>query len=132
VLSSSTMSADDKIRVLVLDDDPAMQSLLLKQLQANGLEVVIARDGLDGLMRLESFAPDVIVSDVSMPGLNGLEFVKAVKGSDATREIPVIFLTSNNDPQSMIQGINLGAKFYLTKPFQVDQLVAKIKHVAKR
>jgi DNA-binding response OmpR family regulator len=127
------MGIDDKIKVLALDDDPGMQNLLLKQLMANGLEVVVVRDGMEGLMRLESFTPDVIVCDIAMPGLNGLDFVKVIKGADETRSIPVIFLTSNNDPDSMIQGINLGARYYVTKPFKVDQLVNKIRHVvAKR
>lgn len=126
------MSIDDKIRVLALDDDPDMQNLLLKQLMRNGLEVVVVRDGLDGLSRLESFAPDVILCDVGMPGLNGLEFVKKIKASEATREIPVIFLTANNDPKSMTEGLNLGAKFYLTKPFKIDQLISKIRQVARK
>lgn len=126
------MSIDDKIKVLALDDDPGMQSLLLKQLAAHQLEVVVVRDGLEGLSRLESFTPDVIVCDIGMPGLSGLEFVKAIKANEATRSIPVIFLTANNDPDSMIEGINLGARYYVTKPFKVDQLVSKIKGVAKR
>jgi DNA-binding response OmpR family regulator len=126
------MGIDDKIRVLALDDDPDMQNLLLKQLKRNGIDVVVVRDGIDGLSRLESFAPDVILCDVGMPGLNGLDFVKAVKASDATREIPVIFLTANDDPKSKSAGISAGASYYMTKPFKVDQLVNKIKQVAKK
>ena len=126
------MSDDEKIKVLVLDDDPAMQGLLLRQLKASGLEVVAARDGIDGLARLESFSPDVIVSDVSMPGLDGFKFLDALKKADATRSIPVIFLTANDDPESMHKGLDRGARFYLTKPVRAEKLVAAIRQAANK
>lgn len=126
------MSDDAKIKVLVLDDDPAMQSLLLRQLKSNGLEVVAARDGLDGLARLESFSPDVIVSDVGMPGLDGFGFLDAVKQGEATRAIPVIFLTAQDDPQSMQKGLGRGACFYLTKPVRTEKLVATIRQAVHK
>ncbi len=112
--------------ILVLEDDPAVQTLLRKQLVAHGFKVTCANDGLDGLMKLEQIKPDLLICDVMMPNLDGIEFVKAIKGHSGTQKIPVIFLTAKTDPRSMIEGINVGARFYVTKPFQIDDLLAKI------
>jgi DNA-binding response OmpR family regulator len=114
-------------KILVLEDEPAVQMLIKKQLTAQGFDVTVASDGLDGLMRLETTKPDLIVCDVMMPNLDGMEFVKAIKAHDETQRIPVIFLTAKTDPRSMIDGINVGARFYVTKPFQLDDLLGKIK-----
>jgi DNA-binding response OmpR family regulator len=113
--------------ILVLEDEPAVQTLLRKQLAAHGFQVTVAGDGLDGLMKLESMAPDLIICDVMMPNLDGMGFVKAIKGHNDTQKIPVIFLTAKTDPRSMIDGINVGARFYVTKPFQIDELLAKVQ-----
>ena len=113
-------------KILVLEDEPAVQTLIYKQLTSQGFVVTLASDGLDGLMKLEQVKPDIIVCDVMMPNLDGMEFVKAIKGNDATQRIPVIFLTAKTDPRSMIDGINVGARFYVTKPFQLDDLLGKI------
>ena len=121
------MGIGDGKHVLVLEDEPAVQILLKKQLAAHGFTVTVAGDGLDGLMKLESLKPDLIICDVMMPNLDGIEFVKAIKGNQNTQKIPVIFLTAKTDPRSMIEGINVGARFYVTKPFQIDDLLAKIR-----
>jgi DNA-binding response OmpR family regulator len=113
--------------ILVLEDDPAVRTLLRKQLTANGFQVTVAEDGLDGLMKLEKLRPDLMLCDVMMPNLDGMEFVKAVKGNAETQRIPVIFLTARSDPRSMIDGINVGARFYVTKPFQLEDLLSKIR-----
>src|SRR5215470_7707664 len=112
--------------VLVLEDEPAVQILLKKQLAANGFQVTIAGDGLDGLMKLEKLKPALIICDVMMPNLDGMGFVKAIKGHNQTQKIPVIFLTAKTDPRSMIDGINVGARFYVTKPFSMDELMSKV------
>jgi DNA-binding response OmpR family regulator len=62
-----------------------------------------------------------------MPNLDGIEFVRAIKNNQITQKIPVIFLTAKTDPRSMIEGINVGARFYVTKPFQIDDLLTKVK-----
>ena len=121
------MSIGQGRHILVLEDEPAVQILLRKQLAAHGFEVTIAGDGLDGLVKLESVKPDLIICDVMMPNLDGMGFVKAIKGHNQTQRIPVIFLTAKTDPRSMIDGINVGARFYVTKPFQIDDLLAKVQ-----
>jgi CheY-like chemotaxis protein len=114
-------------QILVLEDEPAVQLLIKKQLTAHGFQVTVASDGLDGLMKLEGLRPDLIICDVMMPNLDGMEFVKAIKQHGGTQGIPVIFLTAKTDPRSMIDGINVGARFYVTKPFQLDDLLGKIQ-----
>ena len=116
-------------RVLVVEDDAVTQTLLRKQLTAKGFEVHLAGNGLHGLMMLETLQPDVIVCDMNMPELDGIGFVRAIKAKIETKKIPVIFLTASNDPRHMVDGINVGARFYLTKPFEVNELVWKINRV---
>ena len=113
--------------ILVIEDDPSVRTLLDKSLRARGYVVTLVKDGLDGLTKLESLTPDLIIVDIMMPRLDGMTFVKAIKKKGDTKPIPVIFLTAKNDPRSMIDGINVGAKFYVTKPFQIDELVQKIE-----
>jgi DNA-binding response OmpR family regulator len=115
--------------ILVLEDQPETQVLLTKQLNAAGYRVTIAADGLEGLMKLEQITPDLIIIDILMPKLNGLDFARAVRSQDATRAIPTIFLTAKDDPQSMVDGINAGARYYVTKPFDMGDLIKKIARI---
>ncbi len=120
------------VRVLVVEDDAGTQTLLRKQLTVSGFEVMVAANGLDGLMQLERSLPDIIVCDMNMPELDGIGFVRAIKAKNETRKIPVIFLTASNDARQMVDGINVGARFYLTKPFEMNELIWKINRVLGR
>ena len=120
--------ADNK-SILVIEDEQHVRQLVSRLLIKNGFEVKTARDGLDGLKALEAFEPDLIIADVMMPNLDGLTFVKALKNRRETRSIPVIFLTAKSEPLAMIEGINVGAKFYITKPFQIEDVLSKVKKV---
>jgi DNA-binding response OmpR family regulator len=113
--------------ILIIEDDASVRTLLEKSLGAKGYTVHTCDDGLEGLTVLEELRPDLIIVDIMMPRLDGMTFVQAIKGNDQTRPIPVIFLTAKNDPKSMIAGINLGARFYVTKPFQIEELLAKVQ-----
>ncbi len=113
--------------ILILEDDPSVRTLLVKALSARGYEVRAAEDGLAGLTMLEAWTPDLLIVDVMMPRLDGMTFVRAIKARTDTKPIPVIFLTAKNDPKSMIAGINLGARYYITKPFVVEELISKIQ-----
>jgi DNA-binding response OmpR family regulator len=113
--------------ILILEDDPSVRTLLVKTLSARGYEVRAAEDGLAGLTMLEAWTPDLLIVDVMMPRLDGMTFVRAIKARNDTKPIPVIFLTAKNDPKSMIAGINLGARYYITKPFVVEELISKIQ-----
>lgn len=120
---------EDKKSILIIEDEHSVRQLVSRLLTKHGFEVQIARDGLDALHQLEEVRPDLIIADVMMPNLDGLTLVKALKRRKETRAIPVIFLTAKSDPLSMIEGINSGAKFYITKPFQIEDVLTKVNKV---
>ena len=99
-----------------------------KQLAAHGFTVTVAGDGLDGLMKLESAQarPHHLRRDDAEPRRHGASSRRSRRNGE-TQKIPVIFLTAKTDPRSMIDGINVGARFYVTKPFQIDDLLAKVQ-----
>ena len=114
------------MRVLVVEDDADIQRLVAAVLSKE-YEVRAASDGLAGLMEIEQgFKPDLVIADIMMPRLDGISFVKALKGHRSTSGIPVMFLTAKSSPRDVIEGINLGARYYLTKPFKVDDLMQKV------
>jgi DNA-binding response OmpR family regulator len=115
-------------RILLVEDDPSVRALVQRVLTAYGFTVFNAENGLAGLLRLERDAlPDLVIADLMMPQLDGMSFVRAMKAREETKAIPVIFLTARTDSQSMIDGLNAGARFYITKPFQIEDLVGKVK-----
>ncbi len=123
------MSDDGKKTILVIEDEQHVRQLVSRLLEKNGYAVETAFDGLDGLRKLEELEPDLIIADVMMPNLDGLTFTKALKARRETRSIPLIFLTAKSDPLSMIEGINVGAKYYITKPFQIEDVLSKVHKV---
>jgi CheY-like chemotaxis protein len=108
-------------RVLVVDDDPAMRLLHAITLEAAGLTVIAATDGLDGLRRAVSERPDVIVSDISMPRLDGFELAAALRRDVRTHGIPLVFVSGEAAPNGRRRASALGAAF-MTKPFDPLQL----------
>lgn len=119
----------DAKRILVIEDDTHAREMVARLLTKNGYAVKEASNGLEGLRALETFQAQLIIADVIMPELDGLTFVKALKTRRETKAIPVIFLTAKSDPLSMIEGINVGAKFYITKPFQIEDVLSKVNKV---
>ena len=115
-------------RILVVDDDDSMRELIRIQLASAGYEVTTAPDAISaGYLVLKS-PPDLILSDVSMPHMDGFEFIAALKSDKTLPDIPVIFLTSNEDGEH--RGKELGAVGYLTKPVRADRLLELVaKHV---
>jgi len=113
--------------ILVVEDEAQVRTLLAKLLEKNDYAVATAADGLEAMKYLEESRPDLMLVDVMMPRLDGFTFVKAVRYHEGNRGIPIIFLTAKTDARSMIEGINVGAKFFLTKPFQIGDVLAKIR-----
>lgn len=114
--------------ILVIDDDESIRELLRLHLSAAGYEVRLAPDAIEGGYSVLRSPPDLIIADISMPHMDGFEFVAALKGDRSLPDIPVIFLTSLEDGEQ--RGKELGAVGYLTKPVRADRLLAMIaQHV---
>ena len=121
--------SDEGKQILIVEDEAHVRKMLARLLEKHEYTVREAVDGLDGLRTLEGYVPDLIIVDVMMPNLDGITFTRALKNRRETRGIPVIFLTAKSDPHSMIEGINVGAKYYVTKPFQIEDITSKVRKV---
>ena len=114
-------------KVLVVDDDPDLLTLVEMQLRHHGHQVMTASSGPDALELVETQGtPDVAVLDVAMPGMNGLDLLKALRERPATQEMPAIFLSARVGPDDIKAGTSLGAS-YLTKPYVMSALLAAIQ-----
>ncbi|RQN35148.1 hybrid sensor histidine kinase/response regulator [Paraburkholderia tropica] len=119
--------------VLVVDDTASNLGIVVDFLEASGLQVSIARDGEEGLNRAELVRPDLILLDVMMPGLDGFEVCRRLKAQPETWEIPVIFMTSLSRADDKHRGFQVGAVDYVTKPLQMEELLARVQtHVKLR
>ena len=124
-----TRTREPNKTVLVLEDSKAQAERLAETLHQEGHGVLLAKDGLEGLYALQQSLPDLIISDVWMPRMNGYEFCRAVKGDANLARIPLILLTSMSRPEDVIKGIRAGADYYLTKPYDRALLVSMVKSV---
>ena len=121
-----------KYKILLIDDDETLlfgMSLILTQA---GYQVVTASGGLNGLHAAQTNRPDLIVCDVMMPKLNGFELRKTLSTNRTTSRIPFIFLTSRSSTSDKLEGLELGADDYITKPFDNQEFKARIKAVLRR
>ena len=113
-------------RVLIVDDDPAIRLLCAVNLEIEGLVVLEAADARRGLERARSEQPDLVVTDVVMPGFSGFDLAEALRSDTRTREIPLIFLSSEDEPANADRARTLGALAYLTKPFDPPALASLV------
>jgi two-component system phosphate regulon response regulator PhoB len=118
--------------VLVVEDDPTILQLLEVNFEMEGYIVLRAEDGEQGLAVAKESRPDVVVSDVMMPKMSGLELVRALKGSPDTRSIPVILLSAKAQGADVRQGLEAGADDYVTKPFEPLDLIDRVSAVLLR
>lgn len=119
--------------ILIVDDSLSYLAALLDRLERHGFMIVLAQSAAEGLMRAEFAEPDLILLDVVMPGVDGFEACRRLKASKATRDIPVIFMTGLTDPKQKVAGFDAGGVDYITKPFQIEEVLARINtHLALR
>jgi DNA-binding response OmpR family regulator len=121
--------ADTRPHIFVIEDDPSLRKLLQAALDKSGFRVTLAQHGLEGLIEIDKTEPkpNLLIVDIMMPELDGLSLVRALKSQGSTRRIPVIFVTAKTDSKTIAEGISLGAKYYITKPFTIDDLLGKVK-----
>jgi two-component system phosphate regulon response regulator PhoB len=121
-----------KPRVLVVEDERSLTDVLRYNLEREGYEVVVAHDGPDGLRKAQTLLPDVVVLDLMLPGLGGLDVCKALRAGEKTRRLPVIMLTARAEETDQVVGFAVGADDYVTKPFSVKVLAQRIKALRRR
>lgn len=119
-------------RLLVVDDDPGLLRAVAETLRAENYEVTTARRGAEALVCIAESLPDLIVSDIRMPGMDGYELVRNLRASARTKLIPIVFLTAKDETADRIAGFRSGVDAYLTKPFEPDELVAVVANILKR
>ncbi len=118
--------------ILVVEDTKEIAALVKFRLRSSGYEVLVAEDGQAGLEIAQKTKPDMIILDIMMPVMNGMEALMCLKSDYATRSIPVILLTAQSTEQDVVRGLELGADDYVTKPFSPQELVMRVKTVLAR
>lgn len=116
-------------RILVVDDEPQIKRMLRTSLQSSGYEVLLAANGLEGLEQFESKRPDLVISDLAMPEMNGLELTQAIRRVSQT---PIIVLSVRDTDAMKINALDEGADDYLTKPFSMPELLARVRAQLRR
>ncbi len=116
-------------KILVVDDEPSILDIVTQYLMAEGYEILTAMDGIEGMEAARSFKPDLIVLDVMLPGMDGIEFLVQIRRES---DVYVILLTARSEETDKIVGLSVGADDYLTKPFSPRELVARIKAALRR
>ena len=119
-------------RLLVVDDEPNLLRAVAACLKAEGYEVSTARSGQEALLQLAESVPDLIISDIRMPGMDGYKLARQLRGSPRTALVPIVFLTAKDETADRIEGFRAGIDVYLTKPFEPDELIAVVNGILNR
>jgi two-component system OmpR family response regulator len=120
----------DKTRVLIVDDEPNIRDLLATSLRFAGYEIQTAANGAQAVAAVIESEPDIILLDVMLPDMNGFSVTKKLRGSGI--QAPILFLTARDDVEDKITGLTVGGDDYLTKPFSLDEVVARIQAILRR
>ncbi len=120
------------LTILVVDDDLGTRLSISDYLELSGYSVVMANDGQEALVMVDNYHPDLIVTDIIMPRMNGYELVRRVRQQPAFRLLPVILLTARTKTQERILGYQSGCDLYLPKPFELEELAAAIRNLLER
>ena len=118
--------------ILVMEDEDALATLLQYNLEKEGYDVVVAADGEEGLVQIDERQPDLVLLDWMLPKVSGIEVCRRLRGRPETRNLPIIMLTARGEESDRIRGLDTGADDYLTKPFSMTELIARIRAVLRR
>ena len=128
-MTTAKSDSGARLQALVVDDEPHIAALFGETLASEGFEIIVAVDGMAALRRAREHAPDLIVLDIGLPGLDGFEVCKALrKESDA----PIVIVSARGAEVDRIVGLELGADDYLTKPFSPRELIARVRAIMRR
>ncbi len=117
-------------RILAVDDSRTLREMLTNCLTAAGHEVITACDGVEGLAALREFHPDIVITDLNMPIMDGLDFIEAARSEDAGRGVPLLLLTTETATELKLRARAIGATGWLTKPFNEAQVLGLIEQLA--
>ena len=126
------MSAEKVHRIIVLDDEPDVTELLEYKLVQEGYKVQILNDPLDFISKVREFKPDLMVLDIMMPELNGLQLCRIARSDPSMKNIPIIFLSARGEAEDRVEGLETGADDYLSKPFNAKELCLRIARILNR
>jgi two-component system phosphate regulon response regulator PhoB len=118
--------------ILVVEDEPAIQELIALNLEQAGQRAVLADSAEQALERIQEELPDLVLLDWMLPGQSGIEFARRLRGDARTKKLPIIMLTARGEEEDKLRGLETGADDYITKPFSVKELQARIKAVLRR
>ncbi len=121
-----------RARILIVEDEEALCALLEYNIAKEGFEVQIAMDGEEALIKIEEENPDLVLLDWMLPKVSGIEICRQIRASADTRNLPVIMLTARGEEDDRIRGLDTGADDYLTKPFSMTELMARLRAVLRR
>lgn len=118
--------------ILVIDDDELVSRTLQRALKMYGHQVMVAKSGTDGLQLARRHRPDLFILDIMMPGLDGYQVCRQIRGDPTLQELPVLFLTAKAKDEDKIEGFRAGADDYLVKPFNMEELELRVKAILRR
>jgi two-component system phosphate regulon response regulator PhoB len=118
--------------ILIIEDERDLTEVLEYNLQREGYQTTVCHDGLEGLQRAETVLPDLIILDIMLPQLNGVEVCRQLRANKRTRHIPILMLTAKTDEVDQVVGFSVGADDYVTKPFSLRVLIQRVKALQRR
>ncbi len=124
--------SDIRQKILIVDDEMATLLPLKRSLESEGYIVIEACDGYEAIKKSKSEIPELIILDLMMPGMDGIEVCSQLKKDAHTEKIPVIMLTARDEVRDKVKGLEMGADDYVTKPFHLNELEARIRNILKR
>jgi two-component system KDP operon response regulator KdpE len=123
------MSTNVKSRILVVDDEPQLTRVLRTGLKSRGYEVLVAADGLSGLELFKTWKPELVITDLAMPNMDGLELCRQLR---AISQVPIIILSAKGEEKIKVEALDIGADDFVTKPFGIDELLARMRAALRR
>ncbi len=121
-----------KPRILIIEDERGLSDVLSYNLQREGYDTVVANDGREGLRKAQTQPPDLVILDLMLPGLDGLEVCRQLRAGKPTARVPILMLTAKGEETDQVVGFSVGADDYVTKPFSVKVLLQRVRALQRR
>ena len=121
-----------KKTILIIEDEPHQVELLSYNFKTEGINVIVAADGEDGVLKAVEYKPDLILLDWMLPKLSGIEVCRQIRKNHTIKEIPIIILTARSEESDKVRGLEIGADDFVTKPYSVSELIARVKAAMRR